>query len=473
MKNLFTYLLVIVPFLALSQSIDLETFGKPSPFKINGAVSANTVFYESNQESNRQPFTYFAQGNLNVSYFDFSIPISYSYSNQGERLGYQLPFNLNRLSLHPKYKWITGHVGDVNMAFSPYTLNGHQFTGAGVDLAPEGGLKVSALYGRFLKPVETDTVALNPPSYKRMGIGFRTLLEKERFTVGLSTFYAVDDKNSIAEISDEEGVLPRENLVLGLEGGVDLTKELELTAEYATTAITQDTRADESNDGGKGPLTAVFNNRTSTEYYHAYKMGLHYRFQQATLGLGYERIDPGYETLGAYYFNNDFENITVNLARPFFENKLNLGFNLGYQKDDLNDQKANSTNRFVGAVNVTLNASERLGLTGSYSNFSTYTNVRVNQFEDINDADLLNDISDSLNYRQISQNANLNINYVISNTKTLQQNLNLNYNVSDIANEQGGVIRIGDASTFHNMGTAYTIGFPERNLNFTPAINAT
>ena len=473
MKNLLTYILLMLPFFALAQSIDLETFGKPSPFTATGAVSANTVFYESNQASSRQPFTYFAQGNLNFSYYDFSIPVSYSYSNQGDQLGYQLPFNLNRLSLHPKYKWITGHIGDINMTFSPYTLNGHQFTGAGVDLTPEGGLKISALYGRFLKPVEADTSALNVASYKRIGLGFKTVLEKERYTVGVSTFYAIDRENSISINADEEGVLPKENLVLSFEGGVDLTKELELVGEYATTAMSQDIRAEESDEGGKGILSPIFNNRTSTEYYNAYKLGLKYRVQQATLGLGYERIDPGYETLGAYYFNNDFENLTVNLARPFFDNKLNLAFNLGYQRDDLKDQKANATNRFVGAVNATLNATERLSITGSYSNFSTYTNVRINQFDNINDADLLNNVSDSLNYRQISQNANLNVNYVVSKKKTLQQNVNLNYNVSDIANEQGGVVRIGDASTFHNVGTAYTIGLSERNLNITPAVNAT
>ena len=301
----------------------------------------------------------------------------------------------------------------------------------------------------------------------------KSVWEQERFVVGLTAFYAVDQENSVSFNADEQAVLPKENLVLAFEGGIDLTQELALTGEYATTAITQDTRAVESEEGAKGILAPIFNDRASTEYYDAYKVGLQYRLNQATLGLGYERIAPGYETLGAYFFNNDFENLTVNLSNPFFNNKLNLAFNLGYQKDDLNDQKANSTNRFVGAVNATLNASERLSVTGSYSNFSTYTNVRLNQFENINDANLLNDVSDSLNYRQISQNANLNINFVVSNKKTAQQNLNLNYNVSDIANEQGGVVRIGDASTFHNIASAYSLGYSERNLTITPAVNAT
>ena len=473
MKNILRTLFILLPILALSQSVDLETFGKSSPFKVGGGISASSVFYSSNQRNNREPFTYYAQGNLNFSYYNFSIPVSYNYSNQGEQLGYQLPFNFNRLSLHPKYKWITAHIGDVNMTFSPYTLSGHQFTGGGVELTPSKGFTFSAMYGRLLKatePVEDERAIV---AYQRMGYGFKTVFEQDKYSVGVSTFYASDRENSIDINPDEEGVLPKENLVLGFEGSVKLSKNLEVRAEYATTAITQDTRAQETSSGKKGLLGSFFKNRASTEYYSAYKLGVNYSFYQANLGVNYERVDPGYETLGAYFFNNDFENITLNLSRPLFNNKVNLSFNVGFQRDDLDDQKANPTSRFVGAANATYTASERLTFTGSYSNFSTYTNVRTNQFDDINDDNLLNNATDSLNYKQISQNANLNINYILSSSKTKKENVNLNYNVSDIANEQGGIVRIGDASTFHNIATSYTIGFTELNLNITPSLNGT
>src|SRR5699024_7628319 len=45
--------------------------------------------------------------------------------------------------------------------------------------------------------------------------------------------------------------------------------------------------------------------------------------------------------------------------------------------------------------------------------------------------------------------------------------------VNDVANEQNGVVRIGDASIFHNLNAAYTIGFPKHQLNITGAVNAT
>ncbi|QXP52538.1 hypothetical protein [Cellulophaga sp. HaHa_2_1] len=473
MKNLLFLVVLLLPAFVCSQSVDLETFGKSSPFKIGGGVSASSVFYSSNQRNNRAPFTYFAQGNLNISYYNFSIPISYNYSNQGTQLGYQLPFNFNRLSLHPKYKWVTAHVGDVNMSFSPYTLSGHQFSGAGVEMQPTKAISFKAMYGRLVKAITPTEDVRTLASYQRMGYGFKTVYEQKAYTVGVSTFYAIDNQNSIAINPDEEGVFPKENLVLDVEGRVALSKDLELSATYATTILTQDLRAQETSESNKGVLRKLFNNRASTEYYNAYKLGVKYSVYEATLGIDYERVAPGYETLGAYFFNNDFENITLNLSRPLFNHKVNLSFNVGYQRDDLEDQKANPTSRFVGAINATYTPSERLSLTGSYSNFSTYTNVRSNQFEDINDANLLDNVVDTLNYKQVSQNANLNINYILSSTKTKNENLNLNYNVSDISNAQGGVVRVGDASVFHNFSTAYTYGIKELHLNITPALHGT
>ena len=42
-----------------------------------------------------------------------------------------------------------------------------------------------------------------------------------------------------------------------------------------------------------------------------------------------------------------------------------------------------------------------------------------------------------------------------------------------MSNEQGGIVRIGEASTFHNVNTNYTIGFPKQSLNVTAAFNGT
>lgn len=471
------FIVLCFSYISLGFSQDLENIGsrtlgnvKNSPLKINGAVSANGVYYDSNGRTTREPFTYFLQGNINISWLTFNLPLSYSFSNQGSNLDYQTPFKFNRLSLHPKYKWTQAHIGDVSMSFSPYTLNGFQFTGGGVELTPKGGFSVSAMTGRLLKATEDDGNPQTLPAFKRMGYGTKLSWQQESYKIGLIGFYAKDDISSISAIPDDRDITPKENLVIGLDGEVKIAEHYTFKAEYASTAITQDLRAEKSNTS-EGIAGILFNNTESTEYYKAYKAGIDMNIDNMKVGLAYEHIDPGYETLGSYFFNNDFENITLNASRPLFNNKLDLAFNIGYQRDNLENQKNQETSRFVGAVNATLKITEKIMLSGLYSNFTTHTNKSLNQFDDINDSDLTDEYLEALDFKQLSQNANINVNWLLVEKDNITQNLNLNYNLASSANEENGIIRVGQANNFHNANTVYTIGFPKNTLNISTSIN--
>ncbi|MEM9686942.1 MAG: hypothetical protein AAF934_08485, partial [Bacteroidota bacterium] len=451
----------------------MENITKAKPIKISGTVSANGIYYTSNQNTNRIPFTYFLRGNLNTSIYGFSIPVSYSITNPGKQLDYTLPFSFNRISLHPKYKWITAHIGDVAMNFSPYTLNGHQFTGGGIDLSPPGVFKISAMVGRLLKATPDNDNEKTVPAFQRMGYGLKTRFEKEKFNIQLIGFYAKDNINSIDSVPEAKGILPKENLVLSLNTNIKLTKELTIDAEYASTAITQDLRTSKTATNRSTLTSLLFSSRTSTAFYNAFKANINYTVGRTTVGLGYERIDPGYETLGAYFFNNDFRNITLNAASSLLKDKFTVAINIGYQRDDLKNQKSNATNRFVGAINAAFTPSDRLNIIGSYSNFQTFTNIKPDQFDIINDDNLLDDDIEDLNYRQLSQSATLGITYVLSRNEDINQNLSFNYALNDVANEQGGIVRIGDASTFHNLATGYTLAFPKTKLTLNSGANLT
>ncbi len=127
------------------------------------------------------------------------MPVSYSYSNQGDNFNYRIPFNFNRLSLHPKYRWITAHIGDVSMNFSPYTLNGHQFTGGGLELNLKNNLKIGVMTGRLLKAIEDDGNPRSVPAFKRMGYGTKLDWQKEN-TICLSVLYAKDENQFLTSI---------------------------------------------------------------------------------------------------------------------------------------------------------------------------------------------------------------------------------------------------------------------------------
>lgn len=53
---------------------NLENIGKEKPVTLNGGVSLNQVFYlSSDSNANRQPYTYYLNGNLNFSLYGWSF----------------------------------------------------------------------------------------------------------------------------------------------------------------------------------------------------------------------------------------------------------------------------------------------------------------------------------------------------------------------------------------------------------------
>lgn len=478
---LLPILLVFSYHLKAQQDVDLENLGKrtkeelkKNPFKISGGISANSMFYGSNVYSGREPFTYFLNGNLNIGFYKWTMPISYNLTNQGSNLGYQIPFKFNRLSLAPKYKWAKAYIGDASMSFSPYTFNGLLFSGAGLELNPKIPLKVALMTGRLNKAVEDDGNPNTMPAYKRMGYGTHLKWEKEQYKLGVIGFYAKDDIHSLKKSLDERGISPQENLVLSINGAFKIKKNIELFGEYANTAITTNQRATAIGNVKEGIASHLIKTNSSTENYSAFNTGANLQLKKGMIGIRYEKIEPGYRTLGAYYFNNDLENITLNSSFTLLKDKLSLSSNIGRQRDNLDNKKLKQTSRWVGAVNANLKASEKLMISASYSNFTMFTNRQLNQFTHINANPLqIQQPKDSIDYKQISQNMNVNINYALSNSKDKTQNINFNYSLNDMVNRENGIVRKGGLSRFHNANINYTIGFPEKKLNIGSSFNFT
>jgi len=445
-------LLFLVTKNGYAQDVDLENFYKPN-FKVTGGVNANMIFYNSNQQNSREPFTYLLSGNLNVSAFSFNIPVFYSITNQGNNLGYTAPFDFNRICIMPKYKWVKAYIGNASMTFSPYTLSGFPFRGVGLELTPRSPFKISLMGGQLLKAVSEENALGGVPVYERFSYGIKTSFEKERYKIGWIGFYAKDRESSLAYTGNDNGVTPKENFVNSLLFSTSLLKDLTFNIEYALSVLTDDTRAGTIQGGGF--RDKLFSAKESTVFLNALNVNFDYNIQKTRLGLTYERIDPNYNTLGAMYFNNDLENIALRLSRPFYNENINVSASLGYQRDDLAREKKQNTKRVVGSINMNYKITDQLNFTGSYSNFSTYTNKKLDQFELINNPNIV--AADTLDYKQLSQNANLNFSYAFGEKKN--QNMNFNYSIAGQANEQGGIIRKGQASTVQNYNLGHTINF--------------
>ncbi len=472
--SLFKALALFVALLTVSMNNangqNLESIGKEKPLSVTGGVSLNQIFYTANGiSSRRDPYSYFASGNINFSLYGWSVPLSFSISNQNK--SFQQPFN--QYSIHPTYKWITGHAGYTSMSFSPYTVNGHIFLGGGVDLSPEGNWKFSALYGRFLKAVEPDSSNENAPvpSFKRMGYGFKACYGEGGNIVDLTLFHAKDDINSISYVPDSLNILPEENLVMSIGAGKTLFENFVLKGEFATTALTRDIRAenaDHSHAFSKAGF--LYNSKTSSAYYNAFKMSFDYQSNFYTIGVGYERVDPEYRTLGAYYFNSDLESITLNGSTSFLEGRMSIAASAGSQRDNLDKRKISTMRRGVGSVNVNYVASQRLNLSVSYSTFQTFTNIR-SQFVDINQLTPYDNL-DTLNFTQLSKNATLSTSYMFGANDQRKQNININLTYQNAADKQGDVMQ-NSGMQFYNINTAYSLNIVPQNMVVSISFNGT
>lgn len=447
---------------------NLESIGKEKPIAVTGGASLNQIFYSANGiESRRDPYAWYASGNINFSLYGWSVPLSFSLSNQNS--SFQQPFN--QYSIHPTYKWITGHFGYTSMSFSPYTVNGHIFLGGGIDLAPEGKWRFSGLYGRFLRAVEHDTATTTPPAYQRMGYGFKASYVTGKDFVDLIVFHAEDEVGSIGSLPDSLNILPQENLVVSLGGGKSFLQNFMFKAELAATAISNDTRAAESDvDHPLAKTGPLYTPRLSSSFYKAFRTSLDFQQNAYIIGVAYERIDPEYRTLGAYFFNNDLENITANGSTSILQGRMNIAVSVGTQRDNIDNTKISTMRRAVGSLNVNYAISQRINFAGSYSNFQTYTNIR-SQFQQINQLTPYENL-DTLNFTQLSQNATVMMSYIFGRKETHRQNVSVNLMMQDASDEQGGVPQ-NSGMRFYNCNTAYSLGIVPKNITLSVSVNAT
>lgn len=441
--------------------------------KVSGGLNYSSVFYNADGIPNRrQPYTWFLNGNIIVNILDVSLPFTFNYSNN--QVAYTQPFNIQ--SFNPTYKWIKGYAGITSMNFSQYTLAGHVFAGGGVELTPKN-FKFSALYGRLKKAVEFDLMNNSDVnmSFERMGWGALAGYEKNGYGIKLIYFGAKDNPSSLQYVPLNTNITPMENSVISVIGNASVLKNLKLEAEYALSGLTRNVASpSDLNSAPKNKLPLLFTPNSTSQFFAAFKSSIGYSIKTFAISLNYERIDPDYKTLGAYYFNNDMENITIAPNIGLFKGKLNLSVNTGLQRNNLDNSKLNTTKRWVGSISANYIPSKKWNITASYSNFSTFTKQRPQ------DDPFYKNTLDTLNFYQLSQNANLSTGYNFGNSITKQNTL---FNASYLVAGQnqgaiqdpgmlGTVADIKLPSRVYNGNLSHTISFVKSKTSIGIALNA-
>jgi hypothetical protein len=460
---IFSFLVHICYSDLCAQNLDVISLKKG--LEVNGSVNLNTVGYKAfGIEQRREPFNWFLTGNLNLTLFGYAAPFSFSYSNTNKT--FSQPFN--QFHFAPQYKWVKTYTGNTSMTFSPYTLAGHLFYGGGVDLTP-GKWRISTMYGRLRKAVPfnpVDTLAQPNAAFKRMGYGIKVGYEGNGSNASVSFFTAKDDRSSLSYIPLGTTLTPQQNIAVSIAIRKKLFSKVSLDIEYGLSALNTNTDANTIAIDSVAPshnlLKGFLPDNTTTRYFDAVNASLGYQEKNYTIQLKYERIAPEYQTLGAYYFNNDMRNITVAPSLRLFKNKLNLSANTGVQQNNLDNSRSSTSSRIVGAFNVQATPAEKWNISVNYSNFSSYTRVRP-----LSDP-FFREGLDTLNFFQISQTFGGNLMHNFGN-KNQQQSISLNGSYQTASNKAAGTAP-PQLSDFINGSVSYSYSHTPSSLSLAIAL---
>jgi hypothetical protein len=405
------------------QAQNLEGINKQKPIAVSGGITARGTFYDADGiPNNRQPFSYIFTGSSTISiYNSLIIPLSFTYSEQDR--SFRQPFN--QYGMSPYYKWITIHAGYRNINYSQFTLAGHTFLGAGIELRP-GIFRLGFIYGRFNRATVADTSSksFQPFSYSNRGMAAKIGVGKGTNFFDISMFKGKDDSASVHPEAEYKGtVTPAENIVIGMNGQIKFLKNFTFSLEAATSLYTRNlmntaSLSDNANKGITKILGNLINTNSTTERYSAIQTSLAFRQKFFSARLQYRRIDPDYKSMGAYFFNSDLENITFTPSANMWKNKIRLAGSIGFQHDNLKKQKQTTSNRIICSANLSTDFNDHFGIDFAYSNYSN-TQLRKTII-----------LGNSFRIAQVSENFSFTPRYIIAGEKYVHSVVfSANYNL--------------------------------------------
>lgn len=390
---------------------DIGSLGQQKPVAINGSVQLRGIYYTATGiPPNRSPYSYIFSGSPTINIYGFSSPFNFTLSEQ-ER-SFRQPFN--QFGLSPHYKWITVHLGYRSVVFSPYTLAGYTMFGAGVELTP-GKLRLGFMYGKLASAttLDTTTQSLVPYSFSRKAYAFRIGYGSENTYVDFSYLKAKDDDASVPYKNYDTvfNITPAANTVFGLSTRVGMfKKKFYIQGNIAGSIYTRDINSPFTLDTLDNSLFKLAKNfaiiNGSSSFSVAGDAAIGYKSKNFGLKLQYTHIDPDFQSMGAYFFNNDLENYTISPTFRLFKNKLRFSGSIGFQHDNVKDQKQATSSKTIGNASLSVDFTKRFGLDLAYSNFSNNQQPKTIRF------------ADSLKIAQTTQNMSVTPRYVYIGTSS-------------------------------------------------------
>lgn len=378
-------------------SQNLDGLAKRDPFVLSGNISTGTSFYTvAGRENRRNPFAYFLNVAPTVSVYGFDFPFNFTYRDQ--KGSFSKPFQ--RFDFNPSYKWVKLGFGNTSLDLSPYTMSGQYYKGFSVELTPKNW-RIKGGAGNLENPLaQIDSVIAGTvilPTYTRKTIAGSVGYGGKKKTIDLIYFRAKDNIESTDLTTIDKSLLsPEENVVIGLKVGFPLLKILKVKANFAGSvhSANQESIPEFSSEDEKQFVTTfkdLFNYNVSSKVQFAGDASVNMKIKRFRMGLKFKRVDPFYKSLGTYYFQEDYQNLTLNTSFALLKNKLRFNGSGGLQQNNLNKLRESTRKRKIINATLSLTPSKSFSLTVRASNFTS------------NRTPVLTTLNDSLKFTQTTE----------------------------------------------------------------------
>lgn len=383
MRRVVISFLFIIAALAI-QAQNISEIAKSDPLIITGAIATqNTYYHSSSGGGGRNPWNNSVYLNLNISTYSINMPFTFTLVNNNSSWSYPyVSFDVS-----PTYKDWTLHLGTRSMAFSSYVYN-IPFTGAGVEYHHKK-FRFGAFYGRLQKAINDDPTdpTARRPQYYRMGWGLKVGYGSGNNYLDLYMFRAKDRVSSVDD-GWRDIVSPQENLVVGFKGRVQPLKFFSLSANFATSVFTTDTRAQKLNkDVYSDFWSKIYDARYTSLYRFAGDVTANLRIKRFNISANYKLVQPDYKTLGISYITNNIESYGLGLSGSLLKGIVSFNGRFSGQQDNITKRQLYTTKGYVYSANTNINLSRSLSLNASYNGYrqlQTDGTVAVNDTTQVN-----------------------------------------------------------------------------------------
>lgn len=350
-------------------------------YTLNGSIGMQGHAYTTTQDFNRrEPLGALTTINLDYSFLGFTSGLDVRYSTDDNRLRQ----SMNRFSFYGSWRWLTLNAGDVNPAYTDYSLRGTMIRGGEIIIDPDNfSLELTA--GRVNRMTSSSNGQLPRDfSYERwlyaasIGIG-----DSNRSNFKFTAMYGKDDTGTIPDTLGlnlpATGALPppAENVALTPEFQLSLFEEtFKIGAQTTFTAYTRDTNspAISADDAGVPSFfTDIFTPRNSTRLTYAGRAHSELAFDPFQLHLEFERIQPGFESMGLRQIRDDKQTITASPRFQLLDNRISLDATYSISEDNLLGNRLSTQENEDIILNANFQLTDMINLGAGYNRFTSET----------------------------------------------------------------------------------------------------